>query len=222
MKSMRLAKGPGVAMGLALFALGGAPALADHYEGDDAADHAAMAVEAEASTTTEADAEVVTVGGAEMLPTLNIVENASHSAIHTTLVAAVTQAELVDTLSGPGPYTVFAPTNDAFGRLPAGTVDALMQDPARAQLAQILTYHVVPGAVDAETLTAMITEAGGEVTLTTVEGSPLVASLDNGAVALRDEIGSIAFVTQADVMQSNGIVHVINGVMVPEPDTAAD
>ncbi len=209
-------------MGLALFALGSAPALAVQNESAEAADQAATPVEAEAATTSEAEAETVTVGGAEMLSTLNIVENASHSAIHTTLVAAVEQAGLGDTLSGPGPFTVFAPTDEAFGRLPAGTVDALMQDPARAQLAQILSYHVVPGALDAETLTAMITEAGGEVTLTTVEGSPLVASLDNGAVALRDEIGSIAFVTQADVAQSNGIVHVINGVMVPEPDTAAD
>ena len=222
MKSMRLAKGTGVATGLALFALGSAPAFADHHAGDESTDQAEMAVEADAATSTEAETEAVMVGGAEMLPTRTIVENASASADHTTLVAAVAQAQLVDTLSGDGPFTVFAPTNAAFERLPAGTVDALMQEQARAQLAQILTYHVVPGAVDAETLMAMIEEAGGELTLTTVEGSPLVASLDNGAVALRDEIGSVVFVTQPDVVQSNGIVHVVNGVLVPEPESAAD
>ncbi|QLC24655.1 fasciclin domain-containing protein [Parasphingopyxis algicola] len=200
-------------MGLALFALGSAPALADHHGG---ASH-----DGDAEMTTQAETtETVTVGGAEMLPTRNIVENASNSPIHTTLVAAVAQAELVETLSGPGPFTVFAPTNEAFGLLPAGTVDALMQDAARAQLAQILTYHVVSGAVDAETLVGMIEEAGGELTLTTVEGSPLVATLDNGAVSLRDEIGGVSYVTQTDVPQSNGVIHVINGVLVPEPETA--
>ncbi|MGP1352504.1 MAG: fasciclin domain-containing protein [Parasphingopyxis sp.] len=209
LKTKRLAKNTGVAMGVALFAMGSAPALADHH---------AEATEAEATTET---AEPVTVGGAEMLPTRNIVENASNSPIHTTLVAAVAQAGLVDTLSSPGPFTVFAPTDEAFGLLPAGTVDALMADSAQAQLTQILTYHVVSGAVDAETLVGMIEEAGGELTLTTVEGSPLVATVDNGIVALRDEIGGVSYVTQTDVTQSNGIIHVINGVLVPEPETAA-
>lgn len=209
LKSMRLAKGTSVALGLAVFALGSAPALADHHQG-------------EAAVAEAAETEVVTIGGAEMLPTRNIVENASNSADHTTLVVAVVQAELADTLSGPGPFTLFAPTNEAFGLLPAGTVDALMQDAARAQLAQILRYHVVSGALDAQTLTSRIEAAGGELTLTTVEGSPLVATMDNGAVSLRDEIGGISYVTQADAVQSNGIIHVINGILVPEPETAAD
>lgn len=216
LKTKRFVKSTGVAMGAALFAMGSAPALADHH-GDAAETDAAAQTEAEAETT-----EVVTVGGAEMLPTRNIVENASNSPIHTTLVAAVAQAGLVDTLSSPGPFTVFAPTDEAFGLLPAGTVDALMQDAAQAQLAQILTYHVVSGAVNAETLVGMIEEAGGELTLTTVEGSPLVATIDSGIVALRDEIGGISYVTQTDVAQSNGVIHVINGVLVPEPETAAD
>lgn len=220
-KSKRLAKGTGVAMGLALFALGGAPALADHHGTQSHDDHAQMTAEEHAEMDAGAEAsDAITVGGAEMLPTRTIVENASNSPIHTTLVAAVAQAELVETLSGPGPFTVFAPTDEAFGLLPAGTVEALMQDAARAQLAQILTYHVVSGAVDAETLIGMIEEAGGELTLTTVEGSPLVATLDNGAVSLRDEIGGVSYVTQTDVPQSNGIIHVINGVLVPEPETA--
>ena len=199
-KFMRLAKSTGVATGLALVAMTSAPALADHHAGA---------------------AEAVTVGGAEMLPTRNIVENASNSPIHTTLVAAVAQAGLVDTLASPGPFTVFAPTNEAFGLLGDETITALMQDAAQAQLAQILTYHVVAGAVDAATLIGMIEEAGGEVTLTTVEGSPLVASLDNGAVALRDELGGVSYVTQTDVPQSNGVIHVINGVLVPQPEAAA-
>ncbi|MEM8694975.1 MAG: fasciclin domain-containing protein [Pseudomonadota bacterium] len=217
LKTQRLAKNTGVAMGLALFAMGSAPALADDQAG--AAD--AQQMTDEGATETTATTEAVTVGGAEMLPTRNIVENASNSPIHTTLVAAVAQAGLVETLSSPGPFTVFAPTNEAFGLLPEGTVDALMQDAAQAQLTQILTYHVVSGAVDAETLIGMIEEAGGELTLTTVEGSPLVATLDNGAVALRDEIGGVSYVTQTDVTQSNGIIHVINGVLVPEPETAS-
>jgi len=220
----RLARTSAVASAMALLTMGSAPAFADHHEG---AEEAEMAVETttDAEATAEADAETtdaVMVGGVEMLPTQNIVENASNSPIHTTLVAAVTQAGLVDTLSSPGPFTVFAPTNAAFDLLPAGTVDALMQDSARSQLAQILTYHVVPGAIDAETLTGMIEEAGGELTITTVEGSPIVATIVNGVVSLRDEIGGVSYVTQADVTQSNGIIHVINGILVPEPETAGD
>lgn len=212
----RLAGTPSVTMALAAFAMTATPALADHHEGDAAAEpEAAATAETEAETS-----EAVTVGGAEMLPSMTIVENASHASNLTTLVAAVEQAELADTLSGPGPYTVFAPTDEAFGRLPAGVVDQLMQDAAKAQLAQILTYHVLPGALDADTLMERIEAAGGELTLTTVEGSPLRATVVNGAVALHDEIGGISYVTQPDVQQSNGIVHVINGVLVPEPETA--
>jgi uncharacterized surface protein with fasciclin (FAS1) repeats len=145
-----------------------------------------------------------------------IVENASNSPDHTTLVAAVAQANLVDTLTGPGPFTVFAPTNDAFNRLPAETVNELMQDTVRPQLVRILTYHVVAGSVDAASLIAMINDAGGEATLTTVEGSPLKASIVDGNVALTDENGGVSYVTQADLLQSNGVIHVVNGVLLPD------
>jgi uncharacterized surface protein with fasciclin (FAS1) repeats len=204
----RLASTPRVTLALAAFAMTGTAAHA--WQDESAA--APAAAEAETS-------EAVTVGGAEMLPTRTIVENAANSPIHTTLVAAVEQAGLAETLSSPGPFTVFAPTDEAFGMLPAGVMNQLMQDAAQAQLAQILSYHVLPGAVDAETLVQRIEAAGGELTLTTVEGSPLRATIVNGAVALHDEIGGVSYVTQTDVPQSNGIIHVINGVLVPEPET---
>lgn len=214
----RLATTPCLTLALAAFAVAGTPALADHHEGGaEAQAETAVAAEAEAETS-----EAVTVGGAEMLPTQTIVANASNAANLTTLVAAVEQAELAETLSGPGPFTVFAPTNEAFGMLPAGIVDQLMQDAAKAQLAQILSYHVLPGALDTETLTQRIETAGGELTLTTVEGSPLRATIVNGAVALHDELGGVGYVTQTDVRQSNGIVHVINGVLIPQPETGDD
>jgi uncharacterized surface protein with fasciclin (FAS1) repeats len=204
----RLASTPRVTLALAAFAMTGTAAHA--WQDESAA--APAAAEAETS-------EAGTVGGAEMLPTRTIVENAANSPIHTTLVAAVEQAGLAETLSSPGPFTVFAPTDEAFGMLPAGVMNQLMQDAAQAQLAQILSYHVLPGAVDAETLVQRIEAAGGELTLTTVEGSPLRATIVNGAVALHDEIGGVSYVTQTDVPQSNGIIHVINGVLVPEPET---
>ncbi|MBC2777290.1 fasciclin domain-containing protein [Parasphingopyxis marina] len=222
MNLKRKAGTPSVSLALAAFAMTSTPALADHHEGEaEAPAEAAAATDAEASADAETS-EAVTVGGAEMLPTQTIVTNASNASNLTTLVAAIEQAELVDTLSGPGPYTVFAPTNEAFGMLPDGIVDQLMQDAVKAQLAQILSYHVLPGELDAETLTQRIEAAGGELLLTTVEGSPLRATIVNGAVALHDELGGVGYVTQPDVHQSNGIVHVINGVLLPQPETGDD
>ena len=156
------------------------------------------------------------VGGAEMFPTKTIVENASASADHTTLVAAVKAAGLVETLSGPGPFTVFAPTNDAFGRLAPGTVDTLLRPENKPALTKVLTYHVVAGNVSAAQLQQMIIAGGGTATLTTVEGEPLKASIEGSSVVLTDVNGNKSFVTQADVRQSNGVVHVVNGVLLPK------
>ncbi len=162
----------------------------------------------------------VTVGGAAMLPSRTIVENASNASNLTTLVQAVQAAGLVETLSGPGPFTVFAPTNEAFGRLPQSALTQLMQPASRAQLSQILTYHVVAGNMDSAALMQRIEAGGGSATLTTVEGSTLRAAVENGAISLTDEQGTTSFVTQGNVRQSNGIVHVINGVLIPTPATA--
>jgi uncharacterized surface protein with fasciclin (FAS1) repeats len=156
------------------------------------------------------------VGGAEMFPTKNIVENAVNSADHTTLVAAVKAAGLVETLSGPGPFTVFAPTNDAFSRLAPGTVDTLLKPENKAALTKVLTYHVVPGNMSGAQIAAAIKAGGGTATLTTVEGEPLKASVEGGAVVLTDVNGNKSFVTQADVRQSNGVIHVVNGVLLPK------
>ena len=161
-----------------------------------------------------ADATVM-VGGAAMYPTKNIVENAVNSADHTTLVAAVTAAGLVPTLSGPGPFTVFAPTNAAFAKLPAGTVETLVMPANKATLTKILTYHVVAGRVSAADLMAQIRAGGGRAALTTVEGGTLTASMRGNAVILTDEKGGVATVTQADVFQSNGVIHVTDTVSMP-------
>ena len=157
----------------------------------------------------------VMVGGAAMYPTRTIVENAVNSADHTTLVAAVKAAGLVDTLSGPGPFTVFAPTNAAFDRLPAGTVNTLLQPANKATLASVLTYHVVPGRVTAQDLARMIAAGGGSARLTTVQGGTLTARSSGGMIMLIDAKGGSATVTQADVMQSNGVIHVTNAVSLP-------
>ena len=157
----------------------------------------------------------VMVGGAAMYPTKTIVENAVNSRDHTTLVAAVTAAGLVDTLNGPGPFTVFAPTNAAFAKLPAGTVDTLVMPANKAMLTKILTYHVVAGRVTAADLAAQIRAGGGQARLTTVEGGTLTASMRGGSVILTDEKGGVATVTQADVMQSNGVIHVTDTVSMP-------
>lgn len=157
----------------------------------------------------------VMVGGAAMYPTRNIVENAVNSRDHTTLVAAVTAAGLVPTLSGPGPFTVFAPTNAAFAKLPAGTVETLVQPASKATLTKILTYHVVSGRLSASDLMDRIRAGGGRAALTTVEGGTLTASVRGDTVILTDEKGGVATVTQADVFQSNGVIHVTDTVSMP-------
>ena len=155
------------------------------------------------------------VGGAAMYPSKTIVDNAVNSKDHTTLVAAVKAAGLVDTLSGPGPFTVFAPTNAAFAALPAGTVDTLLKPESKPTLTKVLTYHVVAGKVDAASLIAKIKAGGGSATLTTVQGEPLTAKLNGKKVTLTDAKGNTATVTTADVMQSNGVIHVIDKVLMP-------
>ena len=155
------------------------------------------------------------VGGAEMYASRNIIENAVNSRDHTTLVAAVKAAGLVDTLSGPGPFTVFAPTNDAFAKLPAGTVDTLLQPANLSTLQSVLTYHVVSWRVTAADLLKLIKAGGGQARLTTVQGGQLIASVVNGGVILTDAKGGVAHVTQADVMQSNGVIHVTDAVSLP-------
>lgn len=155
------------------------------------------------------------VGGAPMYPTKTVVENASQAKNLTTLVAAVKAAGLVDTLSGPGPFTVFAPTNAAFEKLPAGTVDKLVQPDMNATLTKILTYHVVAGKVDAADLAMRIKAGGGMAKLKTVEGGTITAKMDGSKVVLVDDKGGMSTVEQADVMQSNGVAHVIDTVLMP-------
>ena len=156
------------------------------------------------------------VGGAAMMADKTIVANASAAPNLSTLVAAVKAAGLVETLSGPGPFTVFAPTNEAFSRLAAGTVDTLLKPESKPTLVKVLTYHAVAGMVTAAQLQQQIAAGGGKATLTTVEGEPLVASLENGSVLLTDVNGNKSYVETADVRQSNGIVHVVNGVLLPK------
>ena len=158
----------------------------------------------------------VTVGGAPMYPSKNIVQNAVNSKDHTTLVAAVKAAGLVDTLSGPGPFTVFAPTNAAFAALPAGTVDTLLKPENKATLTKVLTYHVVAGRVTASDLMAAIKKGGGKATLTTVEGEPLTATQSGKTLWVVDAKGGRAQVTIGDVLQSNGVIHVIDKVLLPK------
>lgn len=171
------------------------------------------------ATTSEAGgggaAQTTMVGGAAMYDSQNIIANAVNSRDHTTLVAAVKAAGLVDTLSGPGPFTVFAPTNAAFSKLPAGTVDTLLQPANLSTLQSVLTYHVVPGRVTATELLTMIKAGGGKARLTTVQGGELTASVMGDRVMLTDGKGGMAHVTQADVMQSNGVIHVTDAVSLP-------
>jgi len=155
------------------------------------------------------------VGGAAMYPTKTIVENAVNSKDHTTLVAAVKAAGLVDTLSGPGPFTVFAPTNAAFAKLPAGTVDTLVKPENKATLTNILTYHVVAGTMTSKQIAAAIKAGGGKATLTTVQGEPLTASMMGNTLMLTDAKGGTSHVTIKDVMQSNGVIHVVDTVLMP-------
>ena len=162
-----------------------------------------------------AQEKTVMVGGAAMYPSKNIVENAVNSKDHTTLVAAVKAAGLVDTLSGKGPFTVFAPTNEAFAKLPAGTVDGLVKPENKATLTKILTYHVVSGKVTAADLQKMIKDGKGKATLKTVEGGTLTAEEKGGKIELVDAKGGKSMVTIADVMQSNGVIHVVDTVLMP-------
>jgi uncharacterized surface protein with fasciclin (FAS1) repeats len=155
------------------------------------------------------------VGGAPMYPARDIVDNAVNSKDHTTLVAAVKAAGLVDTLKGSGPFTVFAPTNAAFSALPAGTVDGLLKPEAKPMLTKVLTYHVVPGRVDAAALSQQIRSGGGKAMLRTASGETLVASMRGSAVVVTDSKGGMATVTIADVYQSNGVIHVIDKVLLP-------
>ncbi len=155
------------------------------------------------------------VGGAEMYPTKTIVENAVNSADHKTLVAAVKAAGLVPTLSGPGPFTVFAPTDAAFAKLPDGTVTFLVKPENKATLTSILTYHVVAGRVNSADLAKMIRKAGGKAMLTTVNGKQLTATKEADGIYLTDVLGNKSMVSTADVYQSNGVIHVVNTVLMP-------
>jgi uncharacterized surface protein with fasciclin (FAS1) repeats len=160
--------------------------------------------------------KTVTVGGAPMYPSKNIIQNAVNSKDHTTLVAAVKAAGLVDTLSGPGPFTVFAPTNAAFAKLPAGTVDNLLKPENKATLVKILTYHVVPGRMTAVSLMKAVKDGEGEAHLKTVAGEDLVVKQAGpGKLTVTDAKGDVAMVTIADVLQSNGVIHVIDTVLLP-------
>ena len=156
-----------------------------------------------------------TVGGAAMYPNKTVAVNASAAPNLTTLVAAVKAAGLVDTLNSAGPFTVFAPTNDAFDKLPAGTVDTLVKPENKDQLTKILTYHVVSGTYDSKRLVKEIKKAGGSLQLPTVAGEPLTFTLDGSSVKITDAKGGSATVTTADVYQSNGVVHVIDTVLMP-------
>jgi len=161
-------------------------------------------------------AMTVMVGGAPMYPTKNIVENAVNSKDHTTLVAAVKAAGLVGTLEGPGPFTVFAPTNEAFAQLPKGTVETLLKPENKDKLTAVLTYHVVAGRMTAQDLGAKVDEMGGKAMLTTVQGEPLTVMRSGKMhLTITDAKGGTAMITIPDVMQSNGVIHVVNKVLIP-------
>jgi uncharacterized surface protein with fasciclin (FAS1) repeats len=177
---------------------------------------AALAVAALAITSLSAHAQKdPEVGGAAMYPSKTIVENAANSPVHKTLVAAVKAAGLVDTLNSAGPFTVFAPTDDAFAKLPAGTVETLLKPENKDTLVKILTYHVVAGKISSKQLAKMIKEGSGKATLKTVQGEDLTATMSGGKIMLTDAKGGMATVTIADVFQSNGVIHVIDTVLMP-------
>ena len=176
---------------------------------------AVLAIALSLSTATAQAQKDPEVGGAAMYATKNIVENAVNSKDHTTLVAAVKAAGLVETLEGPGPFTVFAPTNEAFDKLPSGTVENLLKPENKAELTKVLTYHVVAGKVSSRALVAMIKANGGKAELKTVEGGTLTATLQGGKVILTDEKGGMATVIIPNVYQSNGVIHVVNAVLLP-------
>jgi len=174
---------------------------------------AALAVSAVALPTV-AKEMTVEVGGAPMYASKNIIQNAVNSKDHTTLVAAVKAAGLVDTLQGPGPFTVFAPTNDAFAKLPAGTVDTLLKPENKDALVGVLTYHVVPGRYTAKDIMNMVKKDGGKTTLKTVEGDELTFESKDGALWVWDAKGDAAKITIKNVLQSNGVIHVIDTVLM--------
>jgi uncharacterized surface protein with fasciclin (FAS1) repeats len=199
------------AVAASLFAAGGA-AFAEGYGHGVQVD---MNASVKGSSTMGASASTRMVGGAPMYPTRDIIDNAVHSKDHTTLVAAVKAAGLVDTLKTPGPFTVFAPTNDAFAMLPAGTVDTLLKPQNKATLTQVLTYHVVPGRIDAAALGEQIRAGGGKAMLKTVSGGMLTATMRGNDVVVWDAKGNMSVVTTADVYQSNGVIHVVDKVLLP-------
>lgn len=211
--------------GAALAAMAGIAACEnmDNDDADMASDSSASSAKSSSGMSSTAssgmaDEEAAIVGGAEMYPSRNIIENAVNSADHTTLVAAVKAAGLVETLSGAGPFTVFAPTNDAFAALPAGTVDTLLKPENKATLTKILTAHVVAGDLKAKDLMekAMGTGMGGKAKLTTVSGDTLTFWNKDGKAYVTDESGGQAEITIADVDQSNGVIHVVNKVLLPK------
>lgn len=168
-----------------------------------------------ASAAMDGADQTVMVGGAAMYPSKNIIQNAVNSKDHTTLVAAVKAAGLVDTLSGAGPFTVFAPTNEAFAALPAGTVDGLLKPESRPALVKVLTYHVVPGRLSAQELMKAVNDGGGKAILKTVEGDSLTVMSDGTHLTVTDDKGGTARVTIGNVMQSNGVIHVVDKVLLP-------
>jgi uncharacterized surface protein with fasciclin (FAS1) repeats len=178
---------------------------------------AALAFAAVAATPTLAQIkeQTVTVGGAPMYPSKNIIQNAVNSKDHTTLVAAVKAAGLVDTLQGSGPFTVFAPTNAAFAKLPAGTVDSLLKPQMKEKLVAVLTYHVLPGRLSVKDLWEASNKGGGKAKFKTVEGEELTVEFKGQVLTIRDSKGNASKVTVQNVFQSNGVIHVIDNVLMP-------
>jgi len=174
-----------------------------------------FAIIAIAATSALAGSKNPTVGGKEMYPTKDIIDNAVNSADHTTLVAAVKAAGLVDTLKGPGPFTVFAPTNEAFAKLPAGTVENLLKPENKETLTKILTYHVVAGRLSASDLRKEIKAGNGQAQLKTMSGGMLVATMQGKNIVLKDEKGDVSTITIPNVFQSNGVIHVVDTVVLP-------
>jgi len=170
---------------------------------------------AQLSAATMSTDQTVMVGGAAMYPSRNIIQNAVNSKDHTTLVAAVKAAALVDTLESPGPFTVFAPTNEAFARLPPGTVETLVKPENKAALTKILTYHVVAGRLTGADLVKLVKDGHGKAMLKTVEGDPLTVSEQSGKLFVSGEKSGVAEVSIANVMQSNGVIHVVSSVLLP-------
>jgi len=167
-------------------------------------------------TSTASAQKPVTVGGASMFPNKNIIENAVNSQDHTTLVAAVKAAGLVETLQGTGPFTVFAPVNAAFDALPAGTVDTLLKPENKGTLTAVLTYHVVAGRFNSKALKRMIEQGGGKAMLKTVQGGELTAMMNGSDITVTDAKGNTARITITNVNQSNGVIHVVDRVLLPQ------